>query len=147
MSRDILAALLRRFLPRLGPLLGKAAALSVSRVRMVSRIKRLRPLIGRLADSRPVKPEAKRADPFYLTPEYRAWRETVISRAGRRCEDIDEATGQRCAKAEPRHRMFADHIIEVKDGGAPYDPINGKCRCGSHHTRKTAQARADRLRS
>lgn len=103
-------------------------------------------LISNRFDARAIKPEPKRADPFYLTPEYRAWRETVISRAGRRCEDIDQRTGSRCTKAEPSHRMFADHVIEVKDGGAPYDPANGKCLCGSHHTFKTAQARADRLR-
>jgi 5-methylcytosine-specific restriction protein A len=109
-------------------------------------IARIKPTIGRVIDARAVKPEAKRADPFYLTPEYRAWREVVIARAGRRCEAIDERTGRRCPKAEPRHRMFADHIKEVRDGGAPYDPTNGRCLCGSHHTRKTAQARADRLR-
>ena len=113
---------------------------------MSSRIKHLRPLIGRLADSRPVRPEAKKADPAYLTPEHRVWREIVISRAGRRCEATVK-TGQRCQKAEPKHRMFADHVVEVSDGGARYDPKNGRCLCGSHHTSKTAQARADRLRS
>src|SRR5688572_9273064 len=104
------------------------------------------PLIRSRIDARAVKPEAKKADPFYLTPEYRVWREQVIARAGRRCQDIDQRTGQRCSKAEPRHRMFADHVVEVKDGGEQYDPANGKCLCGSHHTFKTTQARADRLR-
>jgi hypothetical protein len=37
------------------------------------------------AEPRAVKPPPKTADPFYLTPEYRAWREVVIARAGRRC--------------------------------------------------------------
>ena len=86
-------------------------------------------LITRRVDARAVKPEAKTADPFYLSPEYRAWREAVIARAGRRCEDKDQRTGQRCAKAEPRHRMFADHVVEAKDGGAKYDPANGMCLC------------------
>jgi hypothetical protein len=40
--------------------------------------------------------------------------------------------------------MFADHVVEVKDGGALYDVANGKCLCGSHHSAKTAQARAAR---
>jgi 5-methylcytosine-specific restriction protein A len=102
-------------------------------------------LITRRFDARAVQPEAKKADPFYLSPEYRAWREAVIARAGRRCQDTDERTGHRCSKAEPRHRMFADHVVEVKDGGARYDIANGRCLCGSHHTIKTAAARAARL--
>jgi hypothetical protein len=105
-------------------------------------LRTLKPLV-RAFDARPIKPEGKRVDRFYLTPEYRAWREKVIARAGRRCEAVDD--GQRCTKAEPRHRMFADHVIEVKDGGAPYEPANGRCLCGSHHTFKTTQTRAARL--
>lgn len=103
----------------------------------------LRPKL-RVFDARAVKPELKTVDPFYLTPEYKKWRETVIARAGRRCEDVDG--DERCPKAEPQHRMFADHIKERRDGGAPFDPANGKCRCGSHHTLKTANERAKRLR-
>jgi nitrite reductase/ring-hydroxylating ferredoxin subunit len=41
--------------------------------------------------------------------------------------------------------MFADHIVEVKDGGAKFDLANGQCLCGSCHTRKTAAARAQRM--
>lgn len=107
-------------------------------------LKRIKPLIGSF-DGRALKPEPKRTDPLYLSPEYRAWRETVIARAGRQCEAKDERTARRCAKAEPHHRMFADHKIEVKDGGAPFDPANGQCFCGRHHTIKTAEARARRL--
>lgn len=43
--------------------------------------------------------------------------------------------------------MFADHIRELKDDGAPLDVANGQCLCGSHHTTKTNQARAARMRS
>jgi hypothetical protein len=96
-------------------------------------------------DTRRVKPPPKTVDPHYLTPEHQAWREGVIARAGRRCEDIDEATGRRCTKAEPLHRMFADHIHERSDDGAPFDPANGKCRCGKHHSIKTARERAKRM--
>ena len=103
----------------------------------------LAPLIGRRSDSRAVKPPLKTVDPFYLTPEYRAWRETVIARAHRRCEGSDH--GKRCTKAEPAHRMFADHVLEVRDGGAPYDPANGMCLCGRHHSLKTASERAKRM--
>ena len=84
----------------------------------------------------------KEALPVYQTPEYRIWRETVIARAGGRCEAIVD--GKRCVKAAPRHRMFADHKVEVRDGGALFDPENGRCLCGAHHTAKTAKARAER---
>ena len=40
--------------------------------------------------------------------------------------------------------MFADHIVELKDGGAPYDLNNGQCLCGSCHTRKTVAERVRR---
>lgn len=90
--------------------------------------------------SAPVAP--KEASSVYHTPEYRRWRESVIARAGRRCEAVED--GQRCTKAEPRNRMFADHKIEVKDGGALHDPDNGECLCGAHHSAKTARARAAR---
>ncbi|MDE1914729.1 MAG: HNH endonuclease [Sphingomonadales bacterium] len=84
----------------------------------------------------------KRAASIYQTPEYRAWREAVIARAGRQCEAVER--GLRCTKAEPHHRMFADHRVELRDGGAEFDPSNGQCLCGAHHTAKTAKARADR---
>ena len=58
-------------------------------------------------DTRTVKPQPKQTDPHYLSPEHRAWRQAVCDRAGWRCEWIDEC-GQRCPKAAPRHRMFAD---------------------------------------
>jgi hypothetical protein len=41
--------------------------------------------------------------------------------------------------------MFADHIVELKDGGAAFDVANGQCLCGSHHTLKTNAERARRM--
>ena len=84
----------------------------------------------------------KAAASIYHTEEFRQWRDIVITRAGGRCEQV--VSGIRCAKAQPLNRMFADHIVELKDGGAPFDPANGQCLCGGHHTAKTAQARAHR---
>jgi 5-methylcytosine-specific restriction enzyme A len=89
------------------------------------------------------KQRFKKADPFYATPEFRAWRAKVVARAGGRCEAIEY--GHRCTKAQPQHRMFADHVIEIRDNGAQFDPVNGQCLCGPHHLMKTAQARRDRL--
>lgn len=105
---------------------------------------RLPTLGARIAtsDMRRVLAPAKVARQIYSSPEFREWREAVIARAGRRCEAVD--AGVRCAKAEPRHRMFADHKEEVRDGGALYDVGNGQCLCGSHHSLKTARARAAR---
>jgi len=81
----------------------------------------------------------KTVDPWYLSTEHRQWRNLVIKRASGRCQALEH--GQRCTRAAPRHRMFADHITEVRDGGAPLDPANGQCLCGEHHSSKTAQAR------
>lgn len=95
------------------------------------------------AQTAPTAP--KTAASIYHTPEYRAWREIVITRAGRQCEAL--VNGRRCRKAEPAHRMFADHKVEVKDGGDLHDPANGECLCGAHHSAKTAKARAARHRA
>lgn len=94
------------------------------------------------AEFRTIKPLPKRADSIYQSPEHRAWRKGVIDRAGARCEAMDG--GKRCRRAAPYHRMFADHIIEIKDGGPPFDLANGQCLCGKHHSAKTAAARAAR---
>src|SRR6185437_11918321 len=101
-------------------------------------MRQLAPRLGKL-DTRSVRPPAKEADSFYLTPEYKRWRKLVIARAGGMCEQ------RGCGRAE--RRMFADHIKEIKDGGSPYDPANGQCLCGSHHTLKTVAMRARRMNS
>ena len=75
----------------------------------------------------------KTADPWYLTPEHRAWAKAVVDRAGR-CEDCGR-TGT---------RLFADHVVEIKDGGAKLDAANGRARCGACHSAKTARVRAAR---
>lgn len=99
---------------------------------------------ARLATARPgrIATPPKAAASIYQTAEYKAWREAVIERAGRRCEAVTD--GKRCWKAEPRNRMFADHKVELRDGGSPFDPSNGQCLCGAHHTAKTAAARGAR---
>jgi nitrite reductase/ring-hydroxylating ferredoxin subunit len=83
-----------------------------------------------------VKPAEKRADPIYSTPEFKQWRTVVIRRAGNICQ------WPGCTRSE--RRMFADHIVEVKDGGALFDPANGQCLCGSHHSLKTVAERRKR---
>jgi 5-methylcytosine-specific restriction enzyme A len=115
------------------------------------KLRSLGPLV-RQADTRtarpppsPISPQQrfKRADPFYASPEFRAWRAKVIDRARARCEAIEY--GERCTRRHPSDRLFADHVVEIKDGGEPFDLNNGQCLCGPHHLMKTAQTRRDRL--
>lgn len=89
-------------------------------------------------DTRRLKPPPKLPDPELNTAAWRAWRDAVIKRAGGVCQS------KGCFRSEKR--MFADHIIERRDGGALYDIANGQCLCGSCHTTKTLQARVNRLR-
>lgn len=101
----------------------------------------LRPRIATL-DTRRVQPPPKTVDPYLLTPEHRAWAADVVAKANGYCQD------PRCKTPNRKpSRLFADHIIERQDGGALTDPANGLARCGSCHTRKTAQARAARMHS
>jgi 5-methylcytosine-specific restriction endonuclease McrA len=60
----------------------------------------------------------------------------VVARAGHRC--------QRCGRMNCR--LYADHIVERKDGGAVLDPSNGQALCASCHALKTSHARAERHR-
>lgn len=95
-------------------------------------------------DTRTTRLSPKVKDAVYTTPEFRAWRAQVMARAGARCEAVDDH-GHRCTKASPDHRMYADHIIELRDGGAVHDVNNGRCLCRSHHELKTIAARMRRF--
>lgn len=88
-------------------------------------------------DTRIARPAPKQADPHYHTPEHQRWRAEVIRRAGGMCQ----APG--CGRTGIR--LFADHVVELQDGGSPTDPANGQALCGSCHTAKTARARAARM--
>jgi len=77
----------------------------------------------------------KRADPFYLSAEWRQLMRETLAERGRRCEDCGR-TG--C-------RVFGDHVRELKDGGAPLDKSNIRVRCSRCHGLKTAVERAKRM--
>lgn len=98
-------------------------------------LRMLQPSVATL-DTRAAKPAPKIADPFYLSPEWRALVARLIADRGRRCQECGR---MRC-------RIFGDHIHERKDGGAELEPANIKLLCGSCHTRKTLERRADRMR-
>ena len=89
----------------------------------------------RCIDARTVKPPAKTADAFYLSPEWRELMGRLIAKRGRKCE--------KCGRTGTR--IFGDHIIELQDGGEPLDENNVMLLCGSCHTDKTVAARAKRL--
>ena len=98
-------------------------------------LRTLRPRIG-TANLQTAAPPAKVADKFYLSPEWIALRDLVRREAGGRCQ----APG--CGRGE--RRMFVDHIVDLKDGGAPLDRMNTWLLCGSHHSIKSAAERARR---
>ena len=104
----------------------------------MTKLRNLPPMIARQA---PLVSTSvpKVADPHYLTPEHRAWRAAVIARAGGRCQSPT------CQGRAPTARLFADHVRELRDGGAPLDLANGQALCGTCHARKTASARARRM--
>lgn len=86
------------------------------------------------------KPPPKQADPFYLSSEWRALLAQIIAQRGRRCEDpaCERPSG-------PWSRIYGDHVVELKDGGAPLDPGNVLLRCAPCHARKTIATRAARM--
>jgi hypothetical protein len=106
-------------------------------------LRSLAPLVSTL-DTHTTKLPPKVKDEAYTTNQFRAWRAQVVARAGGRCEAVDQ--GHRCTKAMPEHRMYSDHIVELRDGGSLLDLNNGQCLCASHHQIKTVAARTRRLR-
>jgi len=95
-------------------------------------------------DARALRPKPKQADGDLSTEAHRRWASEVKRRAGYRCQAVD-AFGARCLVSAPS-RLFADHIVERRDGGAHLDLENGQCLCGKHHTLKTVEARVERLK-
>lgn len=98
----------------------------------------LKPRLATIAPSRikPLPPPEKERAHHYGTPEHRAWQREVVARAHGMCQ------GNGCGRTNVR--LFADHIIELKDGGAPFDLRNGQALCGSCHSTKTAKAKRER---
>ncbi|QTI82150.1 HNH endonuclease (plasmid) [Roseomonas marmotae] len=91
------------------------------------------------ADLRTARPPPKQASDHYGTPEHRAWAAAVLGRAGSRCQ------GPGCGRTGTR--LYADHIVELQDGGAPLALANGQALCGACHSAKTARVRAERQRT
>lgn len=107
-----------------------------------ARLRSLGPAVRSL-DTATARPAPKRADPFYLSPEWRSLVARLVRERGRRCE------GPGCGRTHDAEgapiRVFGDHVVELKDGGAPLDPANVRLLCGACHSAKTARARAARM--
>ena len=89
---------------------------------------------GRLASAPSrIRAAPKVALPFYKTPEWKALVASVVKSRGRRCQDCG-AGG----------RVYADHVIELRDGGAKLDEGNIRLRCATCHGAKTEQRRRER---
>lgn len=80
-----------------------------------------------------VAPPPKIADRFYQSKEWRALVARLKRQRGAWCERCGSAKG-----------LIADHIVELKDGGAALDDSNIELLCASHHGAKTQAARVAR---
>lgn len=97
----------------------------------MARLRALPPRLGAAPSRWPRQP--KQPDPHYQTAAHRDWANAVKERAGWKCES--------CGAAGVK--LYADHVIEIKDGGDPFGP--GKALCAPCHGRKTADEKARRL--
>lgn len=77
----------------------------------------------------------KVAQPFYQTAEWKQLVAGLIKQRGRRCEECGAAG---C-------RIYADHVVEIKDGGARLDGRNVKLLCATCHGQKTERRRRERF--
>lgn len=80
--------------------------------------------------------KGKRADPLYLSREWRALMRTIKAARGAWCSV--------CGAGGKGVRIIGDHIVEVKDGGAELDADNVQLMCLPCHNRKTGLERMKR---
>ena len=76
---------------------------------------------------------AKQTLAFYGSAEWKALIRRIIAARGRRCQDPHCRTPYRGDGG----KVYGDHIVELRDGGAPLDPNNIMLLCASCHRRKT----------
>ena len=102
------------------------------------RLKSLPPHVAKLDTSiAPLPP--KESDPFYLSREWRALVAKIKRERGDVCED-PHCKGPHT----PGQRIYADHIVEIQDGGAKLDATGILLRCARSHSLKTARERTKR---
>ena len=102
------------------------------------RLKSLPPQVAKL-DTRTAPLPPKESDPFYLSREWRALVAKIKRERGDVCED------PHCKGPHSRgQRIYADHVVEIQDGGAKLDASNVLLRCARSHSLKTARERNKR---
>jgi 5-methylcytosine-specific restriction enzyme A len=79
-------------------------------------------------------------DHRYGTPRWKRLRAQVRRRDQYRCQECG-------ADVSAKGAAFVDHIQEVEDGGAFWDPANLQTLCKPHHDSKSAATRAERSRT
>ena len=79
------------------------------------------------------------AQKFYDSPGWRKVRQLKMNRSPF-CEICSAKNRFSCAE-------IVDHIIEIRDGGAPLDLENLQSLCRACHNQKTAKARLERKRN
>lgn len=101
----------------------------------------MRTIGAKLRPGRPkLEPPPKLTLPFYRTMEWREMMAGIRKARGNRCQDPEHDP---CTSRWDR-RIYGDHIVELKDGGALLDPRNIMLRCPSCHQRKTNRERTAR---
>lgn len=81
-------------------------------------------------------PAPKETDPFYLSVRWRRFRHWYLSKHPM-CEQCERET-----RTVPA--VMVDHVVELKDGGAPLDESNAQSLCYACHNRKTAEMKLNR---
>ena len=83
--------------------------------------------------AKPLPSEGGVGRAIYSSAEWTAFRNAIVQERGRRCE--------KCGAVGP---VIADHIVEIRDGGAIYERRNIQLLCRRCHNSKTAQAAIER---
>ncbi len=100
---------------------------------------RLQPASGGRLQHPDTTRSSKRADSFYLSPEWRAFRDELVKERGWRCEDPKCETPR-----GPWKQIYGHHVIEIADGGAKLDRRNVLLCCGACHARLTQENKRKR---
>ena len=102
----------------------------------MARVKQIKSRLS-LLDQRAAPPPAEIVEKLYSSPAWLGLMASLRKQRGNQCQRCDR---KGC-------RMFGDHIVELKDGGAKLDPANVQILCGACHTLKTNAERAKRMRA
>lgn len=89
-------------------------------------------------DLRTARPPVKEALPFYQSTAWKGLMKAIFAKRGRVCQD------RQCDDPTARGPRYGDHIIELRDGGAPLDEGNVMVMCATCHGRKTERERKAR---